>query len=146
METGLRWLVALFFVAVALPKLFEPTAFAEQVGAYGMVPDPWVHPLALLLPPLEIGFAILALRGHLAGKVGLTLLLLVFIVVLSLALSMGLDIDCGCYGPNAPEHKAFAGLREALLRDIVLLLMMAYSLWWHRRHHTRATITRGEET
>ena len=52
--------------------------------------------------------------------------MVVFICVLSYGIWLGLDIDCGCFGSNEPESSAFSGLREALLRDLLLLLPLLF--------------------
>ena len=127
-----RWGIGLFFLAVAVPKLFDVTGFAAVIGAYGLLPEPFLVPIAVMLPVAEIAFAVGLMRNRLHGKIGITLLLLLFIAVLSYAIGIGLDIDCGCYGPNDPESRAFHGLKTALVRDIAMLLPLAFSFWRHR--------------
>ena len=119
-----RWLTAFFFLVAALPKLFHLSAFAEAVGAYGMLPDLLVAPVAFVLPLFEILLAIGLFFKKRLAIYGTSLLLVLFIGVLWYAVYLGLDIDCGCFGPGDPELTAFQGLRTALVRDIVLLLFM----------------------
>jgi len=98
----------------------DPAAFAVIIEAYGLVPDVLLMPLAVVLPALEVMAAIglvFDLRGSLTT---IAALLALFIVVLGYGLWMGLDVDCGCFGPEDPEGRAYAGIRPALLRDFVL--------------------------
>lgn len=131
-----RWGVGLFFLAAAVPKLFDIPGFAALIGAYGMLPKPLLLPVAAILPPVEIFLALGLMRNRLHGKIGIVLLLLLFIAVLSFAIALGLDIDCGCFGPDEPESRAFHGLKTALARDIVMLLPLGYTLWRHRSCQT----------
>ncbi len=127
-----RWGIGLIFLSAAVPKLFDIKGFAAVIEAYGMLPEPLLVPIAVVLPMVEIAFAVGLLRNRFHSKIGTAILLLFFIAVLSYAISLGLDIDCGCFGPEDPESRAFHGLRTALVRDIAMLLPLAYSFWWHR--------------
>jgi hypothetical protein len=70
------------------------------------------------------------LRGSLTL---MAVLMAIFIAVLGYGLWMGLDVDCGCFGPEDPEGKAYAGIRPALYRDFVLAggILLLYG-WRHR--------------
>lgn len=127
-----RWGIGLFFLIAAVPKLFDVAGFAAVIDAYGILPDPLLLPMAVVLPVMEIILAVGLLRNRLYSKAGVAVLLLVFIAVLSYAVWLGLDIDCGCFGPEDPERQAFHGLKTALVRDIAMLLPLAYSFWYHR--------------
>jgi uncharacterized membrane protein len=118
-------LAAAFFVAGVI-KLSRPELFAVTVGAFGVVPDRLIMPLAVGLPALEIAAALL-LAGNRRGGLELTAgLLVLFMGVLAYALGMGLDIDCGCYGPSEPEREAFGAIRQALWRDAAMLAACAW--------------------
>lgn len=127
-----RWGISLFFLVAAVPKLFNVTEFAAVIDAYGILPDPFLLPMAVVLPVMEIVLAVGLLLNRFSSKIGIAVLLLVFIAILSYAIRLGLDIDCGCFGPEDPESQAFHGLKTALIRDIAMLLPLAYSLWCHR--------------
>lgn len=127
-----RWGLGLVFVYAGAVKLAEPRAFAEVVGAYGLLPAGLVTPMAVLLPAAEVLAGIglvLDKRGSLAAIGAMTVM---FIVVLAYGIGLGLDVDCGCYGPGDPEGEAFHGLRQALLRDIGMLSVVVYVHWWRR--------------
>lgn len=125
LDLAARWLLALVFLAAGLPKLFEPTAFAAIVGAYGMLAPALIMPVAIVLPLLEVVAALLLISGKRSGLYLSATLLLLFIGVLGYGIGLGLDIDCGCFGPEDPEHQAFSGLQTALLRDMLLLVVLA---------------------
>ena len=121
-----RWLLAAVMIFAAVPKLADPAAFAEVVGAYGLLPDILVVPAAIFLPALELVGAFLLIRGRVSGLWITALLMLLFIAVLSYGIWLGLDIDCGCFGPEDSESKAFSTLRTALIRDLLLCIPLLY--------------------
>ena len=129
-----RWGISLFFLFAAIPKLFDVHGFAAVIDAYGILPDFTLVPAAVILPVVELILALGLLRNRLDSKLGVAAVLLMFITILSYAIWLGLDIDCGCFGPEDPERQAFHGLKTALARDIVMLLLLSYSLWCHRYH------------
>jgi len=149
---SLRWGLALVFLYAGVLKLADPEAFAVIIEAYGLVPDELLMPLAVVLPALEVLAAVgllFDLRGSLAF---VALLLLIFIVVLGYGLWMGLAVDCGCFGPEAPEGRAYAGIRPALYRDFVLaggiLLLYAWRYVFRLSPvdvHLRQRFTKEEE-
>ena len=113
---------------------FGVEVFAVLIGAYGIVPEGLLMPLAILLPLLEVvaGAGILfAIRGSLATIAGL---LVVFMAVLGYGIWMGLDVDCGCFGPEDPEAKAFHGLKGAFSRDLAMLAAAGFIYSWRRFH------------
>ena len=129
-----RWIISLIFLAAAIPKLFNVHGFASVIDAYDILPEILLLPTAVVLPVLEIVLALGLLLNSLKSKVGVTAMLLFFIFLLSYSIWQGLDIDCGCFGPEDPEFKAFRGIRVALVRDIVMLVPLIYSFWYHRYH------------
>ena len=121
-----RWLIAAVMIFAAVPKLSDPAAFAEIVGAYGLLPEFLVLPAALALPLTEVAAAFLLLRGRSSGLWIALMLMLLFIAVLSYGIWLGLDIDCGCFGPEDIEAEAFSSLRTALVRDLLLCIPIIY--------------------
>lgn len=129
LDRASRWLLAAVFLYAGLPKVAEPGIFATVIGAYGLLPDVLLLPAAILLPWLEIAAAVLLLGNRKAGLWLSTALMCCFVAVLWYGIQLGLDIDCGCFGPEDPEHQAFSGLRVALVRDLLLLIPLAYGFW-----------------
>jgi hypothetical protein len=133
-----RWLtlscrisLGIVFLYAAFPKLFNLNGFVAIIDAYGIVPDKALVPSALVLSIMEVacGIGIFFRRGERLSLIVIFGLLLLFVGVLSYGLWLGLDIDCGCFGKDDPEHKFFSNLKVALLRDLVLLLPVAYLYW-----------------
>ena len=121
-----RWFIAGVLIFAAVPKLSDPAAFAEIVGAYGLLPDFLVLPAALALPLIELIAAFLLFGGRSSGLWIAFLLMLLFIAVLSYGIWLGLDIDCGCFGPEDVESEAFSNLKTALVRDLLLCIPIIY--------------------
>ena len=124
-----RWLLAGVMIFAAIPKLSSPGAFAEVVGAYGLLPEFLIFPVAVILPIIELVAAILLIRGKNAGLWIAAILMLLFITVLSYGIWLGLDIDCGCFGPEDIEGKAFSSLKTTLVRDLLLCIPLIYCFW-----------------
>jgi uncharacterized membrane protein YphA (DoxX/SURF4 family) len=113
-----------------ISKLMEPTEFAVIIDAYGLIPDAYILPMAIVLPLLEMVFGLgllLEIRGFLAAITGL---LMVFMAILSYGIWLGLDVDCGCFGPQDREFEAFHRLRPALYRDFVMIAGVVYLYFW----------------
>jgi hypothetical protein len=131
LDRASRWLLAMVFLIAAVPKIIDPFSFADVIGAYGLLPEPLLLPVAVLLPLTELALVPALLYGRKEGLWGAGVLMLVFMGVLLFGIRMGLDIDCGCFGPEDPEHQAFSGLRTALVRDVFLCIPLAYGYWYH---------------
>ena len=117
-----RMTISVVFIWSGITKLMAPKEFSVIIESYGLIPDMWILPAAVLLSVSEVaaGLGLLMdIRGSLTVITGL---LILFMTVLSYGIWMGLDIDCGCFGPQDPEFKAFQGLWAALIRDIFMLL------------------------
>ena len=136
LDRGARWLLAAVFLVAGIPKLSAPAAFAQTIGAYGLLPESMLLAAALVIAVGELVAAGALLLGRREGLLLTALLLGVFIGVLAYGIQLGLDIDCGCFGPDDPEHQAFAGLRFALARDILLLIQLSYSYWYSLKDKT----------
>lgn len=129
-----RWVLGGIFIYAGSTKLWEPIVFATLIDAYGILPETLVLPTAIALPLLEIiaGIGLIFdIRGSLSTIAGL---LLLFILVLGYGIWMGLDVDCGCFAPGDPEARAFHGLKEALFRDVAMMLAVAFIFAWRKYH------------
>lgn len=138
-----RWGIILVFVAAAVPKIADVAAFRDIIGAYGILPTFLLQPVAVMLPPLELVCALGLLWRKTWAYLGIGLMLLVFLAVLGNGIFLGLDIDCGCFGPEDPEHLAFAGLRTAFARDLVLMVLLIFSFWYQRYRNYQLFQFRG---
>jgi uncharacterized membrane protein YphA (DoxX/SURF4 family) len=95
-----RVVLAGVFLVAAASKLADPSALAESIANYRVLPEAAVGAVALLVPAAEvvIGAALLAgpyVQG--AGVLG-ALMLLVFAGAMAQAKVRGIDLDCGCFG------------------------------------------------
>lgn len=129
-DRACRWVLAAVFLFAGLPKIVNPHEFALIIDAYGLLPEMAVMPVAYILPLAEVIAALAILRGRIEGLWSAAFMMICFIAVLSYGIHFGLDIDCGCFGPEDPEHKAFSGLRIALIRDLLLCIPMGYGFWY----------------
>ena len=123
-----RIVLAGVFVAAGLPKLLDPASFAQNIAAYGLVPQELLFITAILLIAAELATAAGLLLDRFWAVLSAGFLLVMFIGVLGYGIHLGLDIDCGCFGPGDPEHGVLDSLRTSFIRDVVLLIPVAYLL------------------
>ena len=97
--------VGCVFLAAALGKIGDLTAFALQVHNYRLAPVWSEHLIAMTLPWVELltGLALLLGLQARSGAVIALGLMLVFTAAVASAWARGLDFECGCFG------KAVAG-------------------------------------
>ncbi len=127
---GVRILIAILFLWSGLTKTFDPNSFAVIIDAFGLIPEAWVMPLAVVLPILEL-IAGIGLLCDVTGSLTLISgLLVLFMAILSFGIMLGLDVDCGCFGPEDPEAIAFHGLRTALYRDLLIMVGIVFLYGW----------------
>ena len=132
-----RWCLAGLFIISGMSKLVDPVQFAVLIDAYGIVPEMMLMPAAVILPAVEVVAAlclIFNIRGSLAV---ITLLMILFMAVLGYGIWLDLDVDCGCFEPGDPEAEAFHGLRPALYRDMVIMVVVACLYYWRYRRAAR---------
>lgn len=130
-----RILLGTVFLGSGISKLMAPQNFSVIIQSYGLIPDFWILPTAIILSILEVGAGlglVLDIHGSLAI---ITALLGVFIVILGYGIWMGFDVDCGCFGPGDPEANAFHGLKPALVRDIIMVMGVFYLYFWRFRQN-----------
>jgi len=126
----IRMILAAIFLWSGVAKLIAPASFAVIIEAFGLIPESWVMPVAVVLPVLEVFAAVgllLDIRGSLAVVFGM---LVLFMAILLYGIQLGLDIDCGCFGPQDPESAAFHSLRPALYRDFIMMAGVIYLYAW----------------
>lgn len=127
--TLLRVALGVVFVAASLDKLRSPSAFAQNIANYRLLPYQAIDVVAIVLPWLELLAGILLALGFWirANATIVNALLLVFIVAISQAIWRGLDISCGCFNTDPSAHKM---TRWTLYWDVIWLgwgiLVQAY--------------------
>ncbi|WP_339137500.1 MAG: MauE/DoxX family redox-associated membrane protein [Candidatus Electrothrix sp. GW3-4] len=118
---GTRLLISALFLYAAAGKLFALPSFALTISDYGLVPEGFVLPTAVLLVVAELIAALALLLDLRGGLTGITLLLLLFIAVLMYGIHLGLAVDCGCFGSGDQQDNGAQGLYQAVYRDLVML-------------------------
>ena len=119
LELLLRFLVGGTFVYASLDKITDPAAFAQAIYHYRMIDGALLHPMALVLPWLELstGLAMIMGLARRGSALLISLMLLVFMAAIASALARGLDISCGCFDT---ENGHVVGL-SLLFRDTAML-------------------------
>lgn len=95
--------LAVLFIAAALHKVRGRRVFADQLAAYGLLPQRLLGPAAFLLPGVEIALAACLLVPALTTRAlyGSAALLAVYALAMGFALLRGrANIDCGCSGAS----------------------------------------------
>lgn len=101
---AVRWILALTLLGTGISKVFAPSAFAESVRRYGIIPWRYSAAVAWTLIACElvlgIGFAV-GLALPVCGAVA-AVLFLCFATAISWNLSRGRSFDCGCVTGERP--------------------------------------------
>lgn len=135
LQLGARFILGAIFVYASLDKIARPAAFARDVYNYQLLPDALVHPVALVLPWLELFLGLCLIAAFWLPGAVLTAngLLLVFFGALAYNAARGLDVHCGCFSTGS-EGPAMA-MHWVLLRDGLFLavgLFLLYGVFFAR--------------
>ena len=122
-----RLLLAGIFIYASLDKIFDPTAFAEVIYNYLILPDYLINLTALVLPWLELILGLFLLIGLFreGSVVIVTGLLVLFLSAVIFNLARGLDIYCGCF-PTSKDETNGAPMVWYAIRDGLLLILAFY--------------------
>jgi len=103
-----RILLGGIFIYASLDKIWEPGLFAKTIYNYRLLPDLLLHPVAILLPWLELITGIMLLANFFPKTSALVQLILISVFTLAIitAISRGLDIQCGCFSLDASGTRA----------------------------------------
>lgn len=123
----LRLILGGLFILAGTIKIMDPAAFAMDIHNYRFLPRAMIHPVAILLPWIELGAGTLLVLGvwRRAAALVIAVLCAVFLVAISQALARGLDVHCGCFGTLAAGR---IGWRNLAL-DLVLLATAVWLTW-----------------
>jgi hypothetical protein len=122
-----RVCAGLVFGLAALDKMLHWRVLEGVIGNYRLLPPILVKPVSSLLPPAELGIAIILLSGVMpvAAAASAMTLLLLFALAMAINIRRGRHfIDCGC-------HQSF--LRQTLrpglvVRNLILVGILVPSL------------------
>lgn len=95
-----RITIGLVFVVAALGKIGDLPWFAQELHNYRLTPAWAEHPLAMVMPWIELlaGLAlVLGVRARAGAFIALAMMV-VFTLVVAAAWARGLDFRCGCFG------------------------------------------------
>ena len=124
---AVRWILGGVFIIAGLPKVLDPSSFAQSIDNYRMLPYIGVMLMAILLPWFEIilGLALITGRYWRGAALWTIALYAVFIIALGSAYIRGLDIYCGCF--SATGHTI------DLMRIIEDIILLAGAVWIYRQ-------------
>jgi len=115
-----RIALGLTFIWASVDKILYPNQFALMIYNYKMLPPLVIHPMAVILPWLELVTGMVLIIGFWQeGALFIfNALMIIFMIALSTALIRGLDIQCGCFSvdPNADKE-----IILSLARDFFML-------------------------
>lgn len=126
-----RLAVAGVFIYAALPKIWDPVAFAGDIANYRVPYWLW-NGAAGVVPMLELfgALALLHPRYYRSGAIVLGGLTLIFLALIYSVILRGIDIDCGCFGQQTNSNPVGWNL---FLRDVGLLALIVIAAL-PRRH------------
>lgn len=117
-----RLLAGGVFLAAGVLKFGDHNGMAAAVDAYEVLPAGLVHPVAWMLPAIEIAVGLMLLVG-LATRFAAAVtagMLVVFLLGLIQAKMRGLNIDCGCFAPGKAPPEGGIPWWD-IIRDLALL-------------------------
>ncbi|MGD2028699.1 MAG: MauE/DoxX family redox-associated membrane protein [Desulfobacterales bacterium] len=120
-----RFILGGVFVYAGFEKILHPSAFAEVVYNYKILPDELINLTAIVLPCLELILGtFLIIRFWMPGTVVLSnLVLITFIGALVFNMARGLDVNCGCFSATAVKSSMNI---LTVLRDTSFLAIAVY--------------------
>jgi putative oxidoreductase len=97
---SIRLSLAALFAVTGYEKLLDPSAFAQAIANYQVVPESMVGVIALGLPVLElVAAAALLVPAYAQGAAVLCAgMLVTFAVAMAQSKVRGINLDCGCFG------------------------------------------------
>jgi peroxiredoxin/uncharacterized membrane protein YphA (DoxX/SURF4 family) len=121
-----RLILALVFAIAGIAKFADLAGARKSVADFG-APAFLVHPVALVLPSLELAsaFGLLWSGSVLWGAAGATVLLVLFTAAAGIAIARGKRPNCHCFGQL---HSTPVG-PQTLIRNALLGAMAALVLW-----------------
>ena len=123
-----RFILGGVFIYAGFDKILHPSAFAEAVYNYKILPDGLINLTAIVLPCLEFVLGtFLIIHFWMPGTVVMSnLLLITFIGALLFNMARGLNINCGCFSTTAVESSMNI---LTVLRDTSFLAIAVYLLY-----------------
>jgi methylamine utilization protein MauE/AhpC/TSA family protein len=121
-----RVFLSVVFGVAAVTKALDGVAWRRAIGDFG-VPPSLVRTVAVLLPAVELGVAVLLLSTRSAtwGALGALMLLLLFSVAIAVNLLRGREPECRCFG----QVRSVPISSRTLARNAGLASYAAFIVW-----------------
>jgi uncharacterized membrane protein YphA (DoxX/SURF4 family) len=116
----LRVILGGLFIYAAVPKIFDPQAFAKAVGNYQLLPF-WMSQLvAMVVPYIEFSVGTLLIVGKYKKESAfiISAMLVIFIIAMTSALARGLNIACGCF--SLENAKSTSDIAYRVVEDVLM--------------------------
>jgi len=135
--TLLRVGLGIVFLYASYEKILSPSAFAQAVENYALLPPALIHPVALFLPWIEAVCGGLLIIGRLTFGATLIvdILMVIFILAFTINWVRGVDVSCGCFSLETEGQTGENAFY--ILRDLVILGAGLYVLYIRVEHHQR---------
>lgn len=136
-----RLLLGGLFVYAGVMKTWDAATFAKEIDNYRIVPVPWLHAIAILMPPFEVVVGALFVLGVWVPECGTLLMgmLIAFTAAVGSAMHRNLDINCGCFGGDMKV----GWLKVAENSGLMLACILAVVGWWLSRRWRAGAGTRA---
>lgn len=128
--TILGGFVALVMMVASVGKLVDLPAFLQSFDSWTLVPEALVPILAVFVPLCEAALAILWAqpRFRARAQVGMLCLLLLFTAVYAAHWIFAQPPACNCLGKIAAYQSSVSDARMVVLRNGILMLMLAFAI------------------
>ncbi len=135
--TLLRAGLGAVFLYASFEKILSPSAFAQAVENYALLPPALIHPVALFLPWIEAicGGLLIAGRLTLGAACIVDILMIIFILAFTINWARGVDVSCGCFSLETEGQTGENTLY--ILRDLAILAVGLYVLYIRIEHQRR---------
>jgi uncharacterized membrane protein YphA (DoxX/SURF4 family) len=140
----IRLVIGSVFIYAGFIKLIDPKSFAKVISQYDIVPDILLPAVSIGLPATEL-LAGLGLVLNIRGSLTVIFnLLVIFIMVLGYGIFNDMNIDCGCF--STEEINARNSLKQALFRDIFMIVAACYLYVYKRiKYETNPVRSYGKD-
>jgi len=128
LEWALRLIIGGVFIYAGWAKRGDSLDFADSVASFRILPEVFINPFTLAIPPFEIAAGVLVLTGwhKRVGTLGLLMMTAMYCMALTWALARGITVNCGCFGTSVVGTNPWLDLARDLL--IVAACAILYRL------------------
>jgi putative oxidoreductase len=116
-------LLGALFLLSSISKIQNPAKFMDAIEAYKLLPAVMIHPMAIIIPWLQIICGLFFIFDIYAQSTAFILsgLLVVYTAAIAQAFARGMSMDCGCFDLiESMEDKVGW---KSIIRDLIFLGM-----------------------